>query len=99
MPDASANSPATSHVVTNCGNCAFMDLQPVATPDGRAVIGKTQMVCKLFPPQIVAIPSPSPAGLSINLMPVFPPVNAEVWCYQWEAENGAQDALGDSSPA
>lgn len=78
---------------TNCGNCTFMDLQPVATPDGMAVIGKTQMVCKRFPPQVVAMQMPTPQGVSVNLMPLFPPVNASVWCYEWEAENGAQDAI------
>lgn len=84
---------------TNCGVCRFMDLQPVATPDGHAVIGKTQMVCKRFPPQVVAMQIPTQQGMSVNLMPVFPPVNADVWCYEWEAENGAQDALGDAPNA
>ena len=78
---------------SNCGNCAFMDLQPVAMPDGKPVIGKTQMVCKRFPPQVVAMQIPTPNGISVNMMPLFPPVNAEVWCYEWDAENGAQDAL------
>jgi len=78
---------------SNCSNCAFSDLQPVAMPDGKPVIGKTQMVCKRFPPAVVAIQVPSPQGISVNMMPLFPPVNAEVWCYEWEAENGAQDAL------
>lgn len=80
---------------SNCGNCRFADLQPLAMPDGQPVIGKTQLVCKRFPPQVVAIQVPAPQGISVNMMPLFPPVNASVWCYEWEAENGAQDALGD----
>ena len=80
---------------SNCGNCAFMDLQPVATPDGKPVIGETQSVCKRFPPQLVAVQVPTPQGISVQMMPLFPPVNAEVWCYEWAPENGAQDALGD----
>lgn len=78
---------------SNCSNCEYNDLQPVAMPDGKPVIGKTQLVCKRFPPQVVAVQIPSPQGISVNMMPIFPPVNAEVWCYEWQPENGAQDAL------
>lgn len=78
---------------SNCSNCAYNDLQPVAMPDGKPVIGKTQMVCKRFPPQVVAVQVPSPQGISVNMMPLFPPVNDSVWCYEWQPENGAQDAL------
>lgn len=70
-----------------------MDLQPVAMPDGTPVIGKDQMVCKRFPPQVVAMQIPTPNGITVNMMPLFPPVNVEVWCYEHAPENGAQDAL------
>ncbi len=78
---------------SNCSNCAFNDLQPVAMPDGKPVIGQEQLVCKRFPPAVVAVSVPTPQGISVNMMPLFPPVNAEMWCYEWAAENGAQDAL------
>jgi hypothetical protein len=80
--------------VHNCGTCTFHDTQPVAMPDGTAVIGKTQMICRRFPPQVVAMQVPSPAGISVTLLPMFPPVNDAMWCYEHEPENGAQDISG-----
>lgn len=77
--------------VHNCGTCVFHETQPVMMPDGTPVVGKTQMVCKRFPPQVVAMHVPTPEGISVNLIPVFPPVNHSVHCYEHEPENGAQD--------
>ncbi len=77
--------------VHNCGTCTFHDTQPVAMPDGTPVIGKDQMICRRFPPVVVLMQVPSPQGISMNLMPMFPPVNDGMWCYEHEPENGAQD--------
>ena len=81
-------------IVHSCGTCVFQEMQPVAMPDGKPIIGKEQSVCKRFPPQVVAMQVPSPAGISMTLMPMFPPVNNGMWCFEHEPENGAQDISG-----
>jgi len=87
-PNDSAQGDAIVH---SCATCAYQEMQPVAMPDGKPIIGKEQAVCKRFPPQVVAMQIPSPQGISVQLMPVFPPVNASMWCFEHEPENGAQD--------
>ena len=77
----------------NCANCAFAEVQPVMTPEGNPLLGETQLVCKRFPPQLVSMQVVTPNGMQVTLLPVFPNVNGEVWCYEHEPENGAQDAL------
>ena len=78
-------------IVHSCVTCVFNETQPLAMPDGQPIIGKTQLVCKRFPPQIVAMQVPTAQGISMNLMPMFPPVSASMWCFEHEPENGAQD--------
>ena len=80
--------------IHSCATCAFHEMQPLAMPDGKPIIGKQQMVCKRFPPQVVAMQIPSPQGISVSLMPMFPPVSDSVWCFEHEPENGAQDLSG-----
>lgn len=70
----------------NCANCTYQDTQPMAMPDGTPVIGKEQMICRRFPPQVVLMQTPSPAGISVTLMPMFPPVSELMWCYEHEPE-------------
>lgn len=79
------------NIVHSCETCVFNEMQPLAMPDGEPLIGKEQMVCKRFPPQLVVMQVPTPAGISTTLIPMFPPVNAGMWCYEHEPENGAQD--------
>jgi hypothetical protein len=69
-------------------------MQPLAMPDGKPIIGKEQMVCKRFPPQVVAMQVPTPQGISVSLLPMFPPVSDSIWCFEHEPENGAQDLSG-----
>jgi hypothetical protein len=78
-------------IIHSCATCAFNEMQPVAMPDGKPIIGKSQMVCKRFPPQVVSMQVPTPAGISVSLLPMFPPVNDGMWCFEHEPENGAQD--------
>ncbi len=81
-------------IIHSCATCAFAEMQPVALPDGKPIIGKEQMVCKRFPPQVVAMQIPTPAGITMSLMPMFPPVSESIWCFEHEPENGAQDITG-----
>lgn len=69
----------------SCSSCTFHEMQPVAMPDGKPVIGQEQMVCKRFPPQVVAMQIPTPQGISVQLMPMFPPVNDSMWCYEHDS--------------
>jgi len=78
-------------IVHSCETCTFQEMQPLAMPDGKPIIGKSQMVCKRFPPQVVAMQQPTPQGISVQLLPMFPPVNGSMWCFEHEPENGAQD--------
>lgn len=82
-------------VIHSCATCVFSEMQPVAMPDGQPVIGKEQMVCKRFPPQVVSMQIPTPAGISVSLMPMFPPVSESIWCFEHEpctaSQNGPQD--------
>lgn len=80
-------------VVHSCATCVFHEMQPLAMPDGKPIIGKEQMVCKRFPPQVVAMQVPSPAGMSVTLMPMFPPVNNGMWCFEHEPENPAKELV------
>lgn len=87
-----SESEESGALVHNCTTCAFHDDQPVMTPDGQPVIGKTQTICRRNPPTTVAIQSATPTGIAVQLTASFPPVNEHTWCYQHIAENGAQDA-------
>jgi hypothetical protein len=64
-------------------------------PDGTPVVGKEQMICRRFPPQVVPVQVPTPNGISVNMLPMFPPVNDSMWCHEHEPENGAQDVTDD----
>ena len=86
-------------MLTSCDICMFHEMQPVAMPDGTAVIGKEQMVCKRFPPQVVAMQVPTPQGISVSLMPMFPPVNAGMWCHEFAAGDASPDGAQDSNNA
>jgi len=77
--------------VHNCLTCEFQDTQPLAMPDGQPVIGKSQAICRRFPPTVVAMQIPTPQGISVQLLPMFPPVNVDMWCFEHSPENGAQD--------
>jgi len=77
----------------SCASCRFHDLQDVAAPDGTPIIGEQRMICRRLPPNVLALPVPQPGGMAINIIPMFPPVTADMWCHEFDAENGAQDAL------
>lgn len=79
------------NIVHSCATCVFHEMQPLAMPDGQPIIGKEQMVCKRFPPSVVAMQVPTPGGVSMTILPMFPPVNDGMWCFEHEPENGAQD--------
>lgn len=81
-------------IVHSCESCVFQEMQPIAMPDGTPIVGKEQMVCKRFPPQVVAMQVPTPQGISVSLMPMFPPVNAGMWCYEHEPEREIVDISG-----
>jgi len=84
-------------LVHSCATCVFQEMQPVAMPDGKPVIGQEQMVCKRFPPQVVALQVPTAQGISVQLMPVFPPVNASTWCFEHEPCDASQNGTEDVS--
>jgi len=77
--------------VHNCLSCRYHDEMPVQTPDGKPVVGQTQTICRRNPPTVVSMQVPTPQGISVNLLPVFPAVNVAMWCYAHEQENGAED--------
>jgi len=77
--------------VHNCLTCRYHEVQPVAQPDGTPVIGKEQPVCKRFPPTVVSMQIPTPQGVQVSLMPIFPAVNPSMWCWEHEPESGAED--------
>jgi len=60
-------------------------------PDGQPVIGKKQMICRRLPPHMIAVQNPTPAGITVSVLPIFPGVNDTIWCWEHKPENGAQD--------
>jgi len=82
-----------SEVYSTCETCRFSDLQQVTDQNGGVQIGQMQRVCKRMPPAAVAIMAPGPNGVSVSLISTFPPVTDDMWCYEHDPENGAQDAL------
>lgn len=63
----------------NCTECAFAfevtDNKPITE------IGRKIFVCKFMPPVPVLIPN----GRNMALSPMFPPVNSDLWCAQFQA--------------
>jgi len=78
-----------------CDSCRFSETQQSIGPDGKPLIGQSQLVCKRFPPNAVAITVPSPNGMSVQIISTFPPVTDAMYCYEFAPENGAQDAMID----
>lgn len=66
-----------------CLRCAFAVKQQLLGPNGEIQIGQTQLVCKRRSPGVVAIPQ----GTTITLIPSFPPVTPELWCYDFWPED------------
>jgi len=64
---------------TNCGHClhSSIDLQ------GDQTAGK--MVCRRYPPIAVPVTVPTATGVSIQIVPVFPPVTDAQRCGEFAA--------------
>lgn len=85
--------------VTNCGNCRYAEDSPATGPNGEAIIGQTIRVCRRFPPAVIGMPVPTRDGLTLNLLTNWPRVTSEMYCYEWEPENGAEDIADESDDA
>jgi hypothetical protein len=64
---------------TDCGHClhSSIDLQ------GDQTAGK--MVCRRYPPIAVPVSVPTPSGVSIQIVAVFPPVTDAQRCGEFAA--------------
>lgn len=67
----------------SCATCYFAQEIEVIQPGGNTIIGQKQMVCMQGPPTPVAINQKTPLGDQTGIVSQYPPVNAQMFCYQY----------------
>ena len=75
----------------NCGDCIYSSETPSVGPDGKVLIGESQLICARFPPQCVMVSVQSHAGMVQGLRTQFPPVNKNMACYEFTSEADAKE--------
>lgn len=78
----------------HCGNCYFSSPMEVIQPDGTPVIGKTQLVCKRFPPQQIAMQIPTNQGIQVSIRSQFPAVSDTMACHEHQMDDDEADEVG-----
>lgn len=66
-----------------CLRCAFAVEQQLIGPQGEIQVGQKQLVCKRRPPVVIA----AQQGNAVTIIPSFPPVTPEIWCYDFWPED------------
>ena len=86
----------------SCKLCEFSELVQIIGPDGSIQVGQMQRVCKFNPPVPVMVPIQMGQQQGGGVMPFFPPVADETFCYQFQEREGAEvtpTGLFGSEPA
>lgn len=79
----------------SCANCTFAHEIDTIKPGGEITLGEKQLVCMRRPPSAVVISQASPLGLQHGIVSQFPPVTADLFCYDFDTRVILPQGEGD----
>lgn len=69
----------TASDAETCSSCKFCH-----ETKSDVEIGRSEMICKRMPPQVVVLPVQTPVGPRPQCLGFQPPVSAETTCGEWK---------------
>lgn len=70
----------------SCATCEFSHGIQSLQPGGQIIVGRIQLVCMRRPPSAIIMMQRTPNGEQSGLISQFPPVTAEMFCYDYWPE-------------
>lgn len=72
----------------SCESCSFSHGIQTLDPQGKPIVGQIQLVCMRRPPCCFIRTLQTPLGETSGIVTQFPPVNKDMFCYDYWPEDG-----------
>ena len=70
----------------SCATCEFSHGMQSLQPGGEIIVGQMQLICMRRPPTAIIVNQQTPTGANSGLISQFPPVNKDMFCYEYWPE-------------